>query len=77
MLFIYSYINRADIQYIYFSLSTTLVVLIAFRSIEGLLWVAEPKFEPGPAVQQAGALLSKPHRTLDPINNLNNPRSCW
>ncbi len=49
----------------YYSWSTTLVVLIAFRSVEGLLWGAEPRFELGPAVQQAGALLSEPHRTLD------------
>ncbi len=65
-LFIYFYMNRADIQYFIYTTrrSTTLVVLIAFRSVEGLLWGAEPRFEPGPAVQQAGALLSEPHRTL-------------
>ncbi len=33
-----------------------------FSSVEG--WCAEPRFELGPAVQQAGALLSEPRRTL-------------
>ncbi len=39
-----------------------------FRSVEGLLWGAEPKFELGPAVQQADALLSEPppHPTEPP-----------
>jgi hypothetical protein len=32
--------------------------------VEGLLWVAELKFELGPALQQADALLSEPRRTL-------------
>jgi hypothetical protein len=41
----------------------TLVVLIAFRLVEGRLWGTEPRFELGPAVQQAGTLLSEPHRT--------------
>ncbi len=31
-----------------------------FRSVEGLLWGSKPKFELGPAVQQADALLSEP-----------------
>ncbi len=58
-------LSRHTISYIYYSLSTTLVLLIAIRSVESLLWGAEPRFEPGPAVQQAGALLSEPHRTLN------------
>ncbi len=33
------------------------------RSVEVLLWDAEPIFELGPAVQQADALLSEPRRT--------------
>jgi hypothetical protein len=32
--------------------------------VEGLLWGAEPRFELGPAVQQADALLSEPRGTL-------------
>ncbi len=32
--------------------------------MEGLLWGAEPRFELGPAGQQADALLSEPRRTL-------------
>jgi hypothetical protein len=64
-LFIYFYIYRAYIQYfIYYSYSTTLDVLTAFRSVEGLLWGAEPRFELGPAVQQADELLSVPCCTL-------------
>ncbi len=47
--------------------STALVVLITFRSVEGLLWGTEPRFELGPAVQQADALLSEPRRTLPSI----------
>jgi hypothetical protein len=35
-----------------------------FRSVEGVLWVAEPRFELGPAFQQADALLSAPRRTF-------------
>ncbi len=35
-----------------------------FRSVEGLTWGDEPRFELGPAVQPADALLSKPRRTL-------------
>jgi hypothetical protein len=31
-----------------------------FRSVEGLLWGAQPRFELGPAVQQADVLLSEP-----------------
>jgi hypothetical protein len=62
-LFIFTLIEQTyNILYILL-VSTTLVVLIAFRSVEGLLWGAEPRFELGPAVQQAGALLSEPHRT--------------
>ncbi len=35
-----------------------------FRSVDGLLWGAEPRFELGPSLQQADALLSEPRRTL-------------
>jgi hypothetical protein len=31
-----------------------------FRSVEGLLWGAEPRFELGPALQQADDLLYEP-----------------
>ena len=34
-----------------------------FRSVEGLLWCAEPRFELGPALQQCDALLFVPRRT--------------
>ena len=36
-----------------------------FRSAEGLLWGAEPRFELGPALQQADALQFAPRRTLN------------
>jgi hypothetical protein len=60
-LFIYFYNNRSNIQYLY-------ILLIeyyscyphCFRSVESLLWGAEPSFEPGPALQQADALLYEP-----------------
>ncbi len=35
-----------------------------FRSVEGLLWGAEPRYELGPALQQADAILFEPRRTL-------------
>jgi hypothetical protein len=35
-----------------------------FRSVGGLLWGTEPRFELGPALQQADVLLSEPRRTL-------------
>jgi hypothetical protein len=35
-----------------------------FRSVEGLLWGAEPRFELGPALQQGEALQFKPRRAL-------------
>ncbi len=58
------YINQADIQDLY-------ILLVEYhscfphciRSVEGLLWGVEPRFELGPAVQQADALLSEPRRT--------------
>ncbi len=61
------YINRAYIQY--FIYDTRRVPLLfssffCFCSVEGHLWGAEPRFELGPAVQQADALLSEPRRTL-------------
>ncbi len=65
-LFIYFYINRADIQY-FFIYTTGRVPSCyphCFCSVEGLLWGPEPRFELGPAVQQADALLSEPRRTL-------------
>ena len=44
------------------------------RSVEGLLWGAEPRFELGPAVQQANALQSEPHCTLsEPHRTLTEP----
>jgi hypothetical protein len=59
-LFIYFYIYRAYIQYFLY------IILVechswsphCFRSVEVLYWGAEPRFEPGPAIQQADALLS-------------------
>jgi hypothetical protein len=64
----------------YYSLSTTLVVLIAFRSVEGFLWGAEQRFELGPAVQQADALHSEPRHPLKcATRHSNKPRvySCF
>ncbi len=62
---IYYYINRADIQYLYILLGEYhSCYLHCLRLVEGLLWGAEPRFELGPAVQQADAQLSKPRRTL-------------
>ncbi len=59
------YINRADIQYLYILLGEYhSCYLHCFRSVEGLLWGAEPRFELATAVQQADALLSEPRRTL-------------
>ncbi len=50
--------------YIYNSSRTASCCLHSFRSVEGLLWGAEPRFELGPALQQADALLIVPRRTL-------------
>jgi hypothetical protein len=50
--------------YIYNSSRTASCCLHRFRSVEGLLWGAEPRFELGPALQQADALLFVPRRTL-------------
>jgi hypothetical protein len=52
-LFIYFYINRVDIQcFIYTTPRVPSCCPHGFRSAEGLLWGAEPRFELGPAVQQ-------------------------
>ncbi len=53
------HINRAYIQYFYIVDCRS-----CFRSAEGFLWGAEPRYELGPASQQADALLSEPRRTL-------------
>ncbi len=45
-----------------------------FRSVEGLLWGAEPRFELGPAIQQADALLSEARRTLKASPHPSEPR---
>jgi hypothetical protein len=45
--------------------AATVFIYFYIIRVEGLLWGAEPRFELGPAVQQAGALLSEPHRTLN------------
>jgi hypothetical protein len=60
------YINRADIQFFKYILLVEYHSCYprSFRSVEGLLWGAEPRFELGPAVQQAGVLLSEPRCTL-------------
>jgi hypothetical protein len=51
--------------YIYNSLRTaSCCCLHRFRSVENILWGAEPRFELGPALQQADALLIVPRRTL-------------
>ncbi len=50
--------------YIYNSSRTRSCCLHRFRSLEGLLWGAEPRFELGPALQQADVLLFVPRRTL-------------
>ncbi len=70
-LFIYFYINRVYIYYFIYdnSSSATLDLLIASA------WGDEPRFELGPAVQQADALLSKTRRTLSkPRRTLSKPR---
>ncbi len=69
--FIYFYINRADIQYLYKLLVEYRYHSCShcFRSVQGLVWGAEPRFEFGPALQQADALLSEPRRTLKPRND--------
>ncbi len=41
-----------------------------FRSVKGLLWGAEPRFELGPALQQGDALLFEPRRTQKPRSTL-------
>ncbi len=66
-LFIYFYINRA-----YGTCNILYIILVefpswsphCFRSVEGLLWGAEPRFELGPAIQQADELLSEPRRNF-------------
>jgi hypothetical protein len=50
--------------YIYNSSRTASCCLHRFRSVEGLLWGAEPRYELGPALQQADALLFVPDRSL-------------
>ncbi len=65
ILFIYFYINRANIQYLYkLLIEYHSCYPHCFRSVKSLLWGAEPRFELGPALQQADALLSEPGRTL-------------
>jgi hypothetical protein len=63
--FIYFYINRVDIQclYIYTTRRVPYCCPRGFRSVEGLLWGAESRFELWPALQQADALLYEPRRT--------------
>jgi hypothetical protein len=66
-LFIYFYINRAYIQYfIYTTRREPLLIssLLPLSTVEGLLWGAEQRFELGPAIQQADALLCEPSRTF-------------
>ncbi len=71
---IYFYINRAVIQYLYILLvGNHSCYPHCIRSVEGLLWGAEPRFELGPAVQQADALQSEPHRTLRATPHPNEP----
>jgi hypothetical protein len=65
---IHFYINRADIQYLYYIIYSILFVEFhscyshCFRSVEDCC--AELRFELGPAVQQADALVFKTRRTL-------------
>jgi hypothetical protein len=86
-LFISFYINRAYIPYV-----IQYIILVerhslyphSFRSVEGLLWGAEPRFELGPAIEQAdtphpslchAAPLAVPRRTLTvPRRTLTVPR---
>ncbi len=49
--------------YICNSLRTASSCLYRFRSVEGLLWGAEPRFKLRPALQQADALRFAPRRT--------------
>jgi hypothetical protein len=63
-LFIYFYINQADMQFLY-----TLLVEYhscfphCFRSVDGLLWDAKLRVNLVPALQQADTPLSEPCRT--------------
>jgi hypothetical protein len=62
-LFIYFTLSEHTYNiYIYNSLRTASCNLHRFCSVEGLLWGAEPRFELGPALQQADALLFVPRR---------------
>ncbi len=54
-----------EIAFVYISRRVPLLFSSYFRSVEGLLWGAGPRFEIGPALQQADALLSEPCRILN------------
>jgi hypothetical protein len=57
----YLFLHKSSIQYLFLNVPTTRRVPYGphgFRSVEGLLCDAEPKFELGPALQQSYALLS-------------------
>jgi hypothetical protein len=72
LFFIY-YLSLSEHTYnicIYNSSRTASCCLHRFRSVEGLLWGAEPRFKLGPALQQADALLIVPGRTLMPRRTL-------
>jgi hypothetical protein len=58
----YFYINRLYLLLVEYR---TLLLSAWLRSVEGLLCGAEPRFELGPALQEADALLPEPRRTLN------------
>ncbi len=78
-LFIYfTLIEHTYNLYIYNSSSAVSCFPHSFRSVEGLLWGAEPRFELGPALQQADVLLSEPCRTLtEPCRTLKQLEYMW
>jgi len=53
---------HAATLFIYFILIEQTYNILYILLVEHLLWGAKPRFELGPVVQQAGALLSEPHR---------------
>jgi hypothetical protein len=63
-LFIFTFIEQTYNIYILLVEYHSINVLIALR-LPTLLWVTEPRFKLGPAVQQDDALLSEPRRTLN------------
>jgi hypothetical protein len=62
-LFIFKLFEHSYNNYVCYYSSSAPWFPHGFSSVEGLLWGAEPRFELGPALHQADALLSEPRRT--------------